>query len=337
LEAYVTTWYPRAEKGESASAVEVTSGHELPKIDIQLRKTPLFRLKGTLTSSITGHPLERMRVNLLNKDGQNINFSGPIINFAKDGSFELDGLVPGSYYVAATDPASGSNSPLARRKVEIADKDVDGFVLAMSPLAELRGTVTLDGKPLDSGPAPAGVQLVSLETPQVPAAVARVERDGTFTMPNVISGAYSLRMATQARAYTASVLLGSAEVADTAFNLAAGPATMKITLVSATGGIRARAAPGPNGVTTNYAIIVPVSETPGVTWRYKQIGRADSGVFVFDDLPPGVYRIFGMGPVDQNTFDPATLKPYESQSVKVTVDGSEPVFTALQSISAPAK
>jgi hypothetical protein len=40
-----------------------------------------------------------------------------------------------------------------------------------------------------------------------------------------------------------------------------------------------------------------------------------------------------MEQADQDTFDPDTLKQYESQSVKVSVTGSEPVLTTPTTIS----
>ena len=55
-EAYAATFFPSAKTDSLAQVVEVTAGQELPGIDIRMRKSQVFRIRGKVLSTGDGQP-----------------------------------------------------------------------------------------------------------------------------------------------------------------------------------------------------------------------------------------------------------------------------------------
>jgi protocatechuate 3,4-dioxygenase beta subunit len=315
-QAYLTAWFP--------TPVQITAGRDVSTIDIQLHKTPLYRVSGRVVNSPGPAHLQ-----VMTSAGRSVN-TGQIDNIAPDGSFEQNGLAPGDYDVAVLGTTMANRGLFATEKFTIADKDIDGLSITVPPPAEVRGTLTIDGKPARQ---PLTVSLTGLDVPPNLNGFqqSKVESDGSFTIPRAIPGMYHISAAPQG-AYLTSVLLNGTEVGYNAFNLSGGSSTLRIAFTTATGQVRVNVQPDAQGVTARFVVIVPELNTPSVTWRHMQLNTAGNGVFSGVELPPGVYRIYAPGGVDENTFDPETLKQYESQSVKVTVTGGEQVVTTVTTI-----
>jgi hypothetical protein len=317
-QAYLTTWF--------RAPVQIASGRSISGIDIQLHKTPLYRISGKVINASGPAHLE-----VMTSSGRTLPI-GQIDNVAPDGGFEQNGLAPGDYYLAVYGTTLANRGIFATQNFTIADKDIDGLSVGVPTPAEVHGSLTIDGKPSTQ---PLTVSLTSINSQPILDRFqqSKVESDGSFTIPRAIPGPYRISAAPQA-AYLTSVLLNGTEVGDAAFNLPSGPSTLQIAYATATGQVRVNVPPDAHGVTSQFVVIVPEPNTPGVTWRYRQLGSPGNGVFFISQLPPGTYRLYALGHGDQSTFDPDTLKQYESQSVKVTVSGSEPVVTTVQTITA---
>jgi len=332
-QAYRTTWYPGAIDSSISTPVQIAAGRTVSDIDIQLRKTSLYNVRGKAVN-LPGPA----RIQVVTNSGQPI--PGILGEIAKDGSFEQHGIAPGDYYLEVFGATMADRGTLALQKFTVADADVASLLLNIPAPAEIHGTLTVNGKP------PVQTLTVSLTGTEGPAFLygfqtGKVGSDGTFTIPRIIPGPYRIKVGVESSgapiadgAYMTSARLNGTEVADSAFNLAAGSSTLQIAYGSATGAVRVNVTPDAHGVSAQFVVIVPEPNTPGVTWRYRELGTPGNGVFFNSELPPGTYRIYALGSVDRNTFDPATLQQYESQSVKVTVTGSEPVVTTVPTITA---
>ncbi len=340
-EGYLPTWYPHATQAETAVPVVVSSGEEVQKIDIQLQKTRLYVVGGKVIASGSAslNPAT-MRLSLLQPDGQPMNGQITQSNIGTDGSFQLNGLTPGDYLLGVQGTTQSGGGFLARRKITVAGKDLPGVELVLPSMGSINGSITINGKPVKSGADPGlyTVQLISVDAPRSPGPGSVVGTDGSFTIPNVLPGDYRLQVTTPpGTRYVHTATLGGVELGTGPLTLASGPATLQISFVSATGSIRVNLWPASNGVMANSVFITPAEPIPGLDWRSKSLAYGDAGSYVIYDLPPGTYRLYGWTPVSQGViFDPDSLKPFESQSVKATLTGGETVAVTVPSIS-PAR
>jgi len=96
------TYHPGTADLASARALDVEAGQELPGIDIRLQKNRVYRVRGKVQGS---GPARGLRVMLMPKDRSAALFGGFFgggANVQEDGTFELGGAQPGSYFVVAT-------------------------------------------------------------------------------------------------------------------------------------------------------------------------------------------------------------------------------------------
>jgi len=316
-QAYLTTWFH--------APVQLASGSVTSGIDIQLHKTSLYRISGKV---IDAPGPAHLRV--VTSAGQDMNTGQPE-NIAPNGAFEQNGLAPGDYYLAVSGATMDTLGLFGIQKFTIADQDIDSLDVPLSSPAVIHGVLNIDGKPPTQ---PLTVSIAGVDGPQnlYGFQQSKVESDGSFIIPRAIPGPSHVNAAPQGT-YLTSVLLNGTEVGDTPFTLPIGPSTLQISFTAGTGQVRANVRPNAQGFTAKFVVIVPEPNTPGVTWRYRQLGTPGNGVFFVSQLPPGTYRLYAMEQADQDTFDPDTLKQYESQSVKVSVTGSEPVLTTPTTIS----
>lgn len=337
-EAYLTTWYPHAADSNAASQLEVVAGGDTSGTDIQLRETAVYRVRGSLAGGDGAHEWDRFSVTARTIDGGLLLPAGMLARAAKDGSFELNGLPPGNYYLRAATVGPADPGQLALGKVTIVDKDIDGVVLSLQRLIELRGILTTEQLPGSRTPGgPVTIALVDANTtqpdgPQAIGGQTTIGRDGSFAIPRILPGSYRVRITPSPGKYLKSVLLGDVEVGQSEFKIDSNSPVMQVTLGRATGTIVADAQPGPQGEVANYLVVAPIGDTLSSPVRRMQYGRADDGQFIVSGLPPGAYRLYAMtDPLDSER--PADLTAYESQSVTVSVNGTDPAHATLRTIA----
>jgi len=334
-EAWATTWFPHAIDGASASPIEIAAGRVIT-VDIQLRKTPVYLVKGqlveappTLTreqgrliASAPGPPLDQLRIGLLTAQGQPIT-SVTAIN-RRNGSFLVNGVPPGEYYLRAIAPGSGSPTTVGSQKITVVDRDIDVVFNLPAPV-EIHGTLT------SNAPLPPSIilQFTPAEFPAANSISVPLGSDGAFTMPGFMPGEYRVKAWAPLGNYLKSININGAEVAtNSAVALASGPATLQIALGSPTGSIHANIRPDATGAIARYVTVVPVAPLPGIDWRVTWFAPPDE----LKDLPPGAYRLYAIDAADPSAIPADALKGYDNQSVTVTIAAGDPVTTTLRTI-----
>ena len=118
-------------------------------------------------------------------------------NVRQDGFFDISGVVPGSYSLTVIARQDGQQFS-SRMKLDVADNGVDNLTIALKPGIAIPGKIFLDGTP------PSGFKMSQLRVNLMPAEEmgggigptnAQVGDDGTFTIPNVPSLEYRVRVA----------------------------------------------------------------------------------------------------------------------------------------------
>ena len=157
-EAYAATFFPSAKTESLAQVVEVTAGQELPGIDIRMRKSQVFRIRGKVLPTGDGQPAGLVLVRPIPRDQTFYlgYYGAPSVWSKKDGTFELTGVTPGSYSICAFTQAS--QDLLGKTNVEVSREAVENVVVPIG-LATLKGNIrvvpaaeedSVEKTPLDS-------------------------------------------------------------------------------------------------------------------------------------------------------------------------------------------
>lgn len=102
-EAYSATFYPSAKTDSLAQVVEVTAGQQLPGIDIRMRKSQVFRIRGRVLPSGDAQPAGLILLRPIPRDQTFYlgYYGAPSVWAKKEGTFELAGITAGSYSISA--------------------------------------------------------------------------------------------------------------------------------------------------------------------------------------------------------------------------------------------
>jgi hypothetical protein len=134
----VLTYFPDAVTESQATPLTVRPGSDVEGIDIRMARLRTCRVSGTATDS-RGLPY-RGDLGFRRKtvDGSSIAH----IPIKAEGSFEVTGIVPGSYAIVAGDYGGGAferekTGQYANLPVEVTDGDVEGLMVVTKPTVDL--------------------------------------------------------------------------------------------------------------------------------------------------------------------------------------------------------
>ena len=346
-EYYATTFYPRALDESSATMVRLVPGVDISGIDIHLRKTPGFQVRGRVSGTIPGHPLEQMRIALISAVRVSLSRlvpgEGTPARMGPDGVFDFPNFAfaPGDYYLIAS---QSPNKILARQRLTIGKQDVDDAVLNLQPLVELHGAIVIEGAPKgdiswlrEGNPPLSTIMQVSLYAKDGPPAGdvrGKVKDDGSFVLADVPPGLYGVRLTpTPSGTYVKAAQLGSIGALTTGVdvNQQTAGAPLEIRLSRAVGTITG-IVQTEKGVPAGGAVTL-LSDPPGGVSMMSGVG--ENGQFFLPPVPPGTYRLYAWEDLETaQHYDPGFLKPYESQSLLVTVAEGGSVRIVLTRIPA---
>ena len=160
--------------------------------------------------------------------------------------------------------------------------------------------------------------------------------DGVFAFHGVAADSYSLVMTPAPGAYLKSVKLGNRELPDLRIDLSGGAAPLAIPLGTDGGRIQGAV----QNAAGEPAARTPVTLFPEGRQRDRQ-DRAETvltgaaGKYAFQDIAPGDYRLYAWESGDLDAARDASFrKPYEGQSVAVSVTPRGSLTVALKKVSA---
>jgi hypothetical protein len=118
-------------------------GKETAGLEIRLMRQQGFRVSGM----VTGIPSEDRRAHVtLNGSGES-HFVGRGALTQPDGTFEFQGIPPGTYYLSAGAQSGKTQFTSPNVKVELTAGDAAPVTIALAPGAEFSGTLTIEGDP----------------------------------------------------------------------------------------------------------------------------------------------------------------------------------------------
>ena len=243
-ESYVTTYFSNTADPAAAVPVEIAAGAEVRGIEVRLRKSRVFHIRGRVVNTANGTPAGRIFLHLVPRGETVVPQTDVGISSGNDGRFELEGVLPGAYtletaeslMIAMVDSQSeiprAAPSLVGRVLVNVTDSDVEDLTMPVGEGATVTGTVTGASYPKDR-------PVVTLRRPEAGSTLsgsAQVTSDGAFQLRHLVPGVYALDMTLPKGSYVKSVRFAGREVTNENIDLSSGAGgTMEI-VVSKTGG-----------------------------------------------------------------------------------------------------
>jgi carboxypeptidase family protein len=296
---YAPTYYPGTQQSAEAQRVTVGVGQEVANISFAMITSRLAKISGTAVDS-TGKPLVGESVSLRQEivgPGTVMMFSSTGSQIKADGSFTLNNVTPGEYYLdvrtRGTDPEAGS------APVTVTGDDINGVSIVTSKGATVRGQLVFEGgAPANVKPDSVQVTQMSLEPGRSMAAgpPPRTNDDWTFEMKAVAPGVRTFRVQRAPASWTIkSVLLNGEDITDNGYTFKGNEEinNLQVILTSQVSEALGTVNDVKGNPSREYTAVVFPLEREKWTIpqsRYVKIARPDQeGRFRIRGLPPGEY------------------------------------------------
>ena len=248
-----------------------------------------------------------------------------------DGSFDVRGVLPGSYVLHAQ-ANSGATGEVA---VQIGDGDLSNLVVAIAPGAQVNGRFVIDGQwPAGANPDVSLLRVGLRRDPDLlgvpfngPSFTPPPVADGSFEFGGVPSGDYQVSVrALPDGAYLKSARFGSTDVLESGLHLSGTPRDTLEVVIGTQGGSLSGTVLGANReplVNATVALVPDVSARRRID-LFKTTTTDTQGRFRLRAIPPGSYTVLAWEQIEDGAWwDPEVLRAAESQGRSVRVrDGS---------------
>ncbi len=322
-EADLPTYFPSEGDSSRAAPIDVTPGAEFHGMDIRLRRSKVYSIRGTITAPPSGGPLNDQLLSLSVK-GVRANVLGQKQSSVRpDGAFEFRNVEPGAYVISGGQAwgNAGMSPPMfARREVTVSSADVEGVTLSMVAEIDLAGTFRLEG-----GGKPASWPVVLLQEFEGPLGNSSAQADATggFSFARKIApSAYVVNLLrVPAATYVKSIRFGGRDALHAPLDLTSGAGGSLDVVLSAkvatvSGGVKKA-----NGDPAAGVVVSIWPRVPQMTGGIKSASTDQNGHFEIADLGPGNYFVSAWEEIDPGLLQTAAfLARFESDASTVTVE-----------------
>jgi hypothetical protein len=292
---------------------DVTPGAALRNIELHIRKSAVFRIRGRISNPRN----DSAPIELLPADGVstvNLPRASP-----HNGAFELEGIPPGSYVLSVptytTPEQRAANTPMfCRVPVTVADHDIDGLTIELTPGSSLEGTVKMD-----DGSRFAKPQTLQLIGNFATAPVVAKE-DGTFGWTNLAPKKYGIDYGPPEGHYVKSIQFNHQPAKMMQIDLTSGiSGTVDIVVAPNAASLAVTVEGG------KHAQVALWSDSTFETWETET-----NGANTFDHLAPGEYQILAWQKVETEFVNiPEFRSRFEAQKITLTEGSHENIEVKL--------
>ncbi len=339
-DVYLPTFYPNTPDPAQAVTVQVRPGDDVPGINLSLTRVRGVRVRGHVLNEVTGKTFEgSIYVQVMPQDGKFAGYSfgnyGASVQDDK-GTFEIRGLPPGSYALSAN-WNDEKKSYFGRVPVDVANTDIEGVTLVISPGTELRGRIrTNPGARLDFSKL--NLWLQPSENMMAGGGGAEIKADGTFVVHNVYDGNYRLHVGGfPEEFYLKSARIGGSDVLETGLNISRTQAvgTLELELALTGGRVDGTVLQDQKPVPGVLVVLVPDPPFRNRDEMYSVKNTDQLGRFSLLGLPPGDFKLFAWEAAEGASFrDPDFLKLYESRGTPVSIQEGQQQTVQVELIPA---
>ena len=333
---YVTTFFPRTTDAAAAAPIDVAPGAQLRNIDIPLARMHTVTVRGRVVNEAappaSGGTVQRSNVNVMLSSRSATPLSAGFARGASvtpQGTFELRGVTPGSYFVIAQVNTRGK--PLtARAPIQVGGSNIEGILLTIRGGVPVSGRVRVEGESTASM-ATIRVVLQPAESGGVlfgPFLTQQVKQDGSFQLEDVGADRYTVSVYGLPEGfYVKSLRSANLDVMAGGLDVAAGsPAPLEVVLSPHAGQVTGTVMDPKTqkAAAMMMVVLVPQEKERRDREAFYQTATTDfSGQFSFKSVTPGEYRVYAWEEAENGAWmDPDFLKPLESRGEAVSVQES---------------
>jgi len=338
-EARIPIYYPGTPDPQAAAPINLQAGTLFSGVDLTVAAVHTFTVRGQVISGATGQPATN--VNVVLEPRQTPGSRGPIMrsrtNGANKGSFEIGGIVPGSYDLVAISN-DRNNRMSARVPVDVSGSDIQNVSVVLTPGFTVPGHLTIEGPAQDTSrvritlrPSASGMQFGGA----IPA--AQVQADGTFTLQQVGQDVYRMNWNGLPRGlYVKTARLGALDVLKEGLKLERQPTVpLELVISSNTGTVDATVVTEKQEPSINTTfVLVPAAELRFRNDLYRSGATDAMGRLHLDGVPPGDYKAFAWEEVENGAWqDSDFIQQFEDRGKPVRVDASSAANLELRVIA----
>jgi hypothetical protein len=322
---YVPTYYPATPVASEAQRVTVAPGQEVPGITIALARATTATVRGVVRSSGQGSLGPFTFVTARDVGGPQPEGRTAMAVTAGDGSFALNGLLPGTYLMEARSP---TGSDFASKEVLVEGADVAGVTLTVSKGATARGRIRFDTGDPPKDLRPAQVFVISASADHL---ASEMNMDGgppitrddwTFELKG-LRGRSFIRAGTMSDWEMKRVRREGVDITDIPLDFSADVDGLEIELtqqVTTVSGVVSDS----RGDMALDATVIAFADDPakwGPQSRFIESARPDQqGRFTIKGLPPGRYVAIAVGYLEPGEErDPDLLEAWRRRGTPFTL------------------
>jgi hypothetical protein len=353
-EAYAPTYFPGTTSPESASPVAVSPAAEIRGIDFNLRPTLTATVRGQVLvplSAITPAPAPpdpgqrrggpggrggfgqrggsqiNVMLTRIDSGGRGRGFAGGLnrTNVRQDGTFEISGVVPGSYNLVAVARQDGQQYS-GHLKIDVNESGVDNLTIPLRAGIPVPGRIYLDGTP------PSNFKLSQLRVNLQPTenfqfgggGNSQVADDGTFTLQNVSPMEYRVRVAgLPSGAYVMAGRIGTDDAVNRPFTINGDQqVALQLQIGFSAGKVTGTVVDSKGDPYQGaLATLIPDEARRLRTDVYFSVPTDQNGRFSFSNVPPGSYKLFAWEDIPGGAYqDPDYIQRFEDRGQILKVD-----------------
>src|SRR2546426_5036116 len=318
-DGYATIFYDGAEDISRARAAHLAPGSDPGTLDIYLRTSARFRIRGQVLPLMDGAKI------VLAPKGGDLREADYSTQPDTTGAFEIGGVSPGSYLMLAT-AADGALSSDAIA-VNVTDSDIDGVRLALQDTTSIPGRLFLEGS-LRANLSGVHVKLVRSSTEFDQRIDALAGPAGGFTLEHVAPlaeydvavdplppGTYVKSISSLSR----DILPGKSRLPELQ--------PLRIVLAAATDGLEVQVTKGGDAAAGMQVVLIPDPLLRRRADRYITGFTSDSGDLRLTGIPPGRYTAYAFEQIEPGAYyalaySAAADNRFRDRAVSVTVGES---------------
>jgi hypothetical protein len=325
-EVYELVYAPGDTNLNSARMVDLRSNSSATAIDISLAsgRRRAVKIRGVVIDGATGQPAAKVSVRATPRKESPVLFV-PDVQTDANGAFEINGVIPGSYYVTASAGAVFQNNvrPTAVQTLDIGTSGADGLRLVLSLGFTVSARVSIDGQA--SSEFRVGL---SRDTSGIPFPQATSSGPGLYSFSGVHPGEYRVTVTTPTATsgsptYVRSVRYAGVETTNRSIVIGDSPTgEIEVVMGRSNGVFEGQVLDGRSPAANALVVLVPTGSYR--TDLYKTATTDSSGSFRMQGVAPGNYVAVAAAWLPPGSWQhPEFLRAVQEQGKSVTIsDGA---------------